>query len=126
MERIPSNLAVVSNIDNMWLENLVNVGLLGSVPILVAIVLGVRSTRSSLASNQEASGRYIAQAGLIAFLLLASVYNPSINTLGAVGMIFAFILMLPPEVRTDFVDHDQSSAVGIKSQRSRPILAPRR
>lgn len=95
MERLPVGLAVVSNIDNMWLENLINVGIVGTIPILVAVIAGARGVYDSIRSGQETFARYVSQVGLIAFLLLASVYNPSINTLGFAGLSFAFVLMLP-------------------------------
>ena len=95
MERLPAGLAIVSNIDNMWLENLINVGILGTIPIIVAVTAGTRVVYDSIRSGQETFARYVPQVGLIAFLLLASVYNPSINTLGFAGLSLAFVLMLP-------------------------------
>jgi O-antigen ligase len=80
-----------SNIDNTWLETLVDVGLIGLIPLVLFATSGlVRLVRS-----RELTGDWKLWAlGTVAYGLAISFVNPTIQTPGAGQVILAFLLMV--------------------------------
>lgn len=75
-----------SNLDNTWIESLVDLGLVGTVPLGLFVVMGMMHTRRSLDSK-------VALEALLVLFVCTSVINPSLQTLNLVGILFAFLLV---------------------------------
>lgn len=87
----------ISNIDNAWLETLLDLGLLGFVP-LFAFALGGLCAAWSPATRATAEGPAVAAISLA--LLGASTVNPSIQTVSYTMILLGALLLLPGPVES--------------------------
>jgi O-antigen ligase/polysaccharide polymerase Wzy-like membrane protein len=82
-----------SNIDNLWLETLVDVGLMGFVPLVLAVVVGGRACLRRRSPDMRA-----VTVALWAMCLGSSFINPSLQFPSYSLMVFGAILLLRPDV----------------------------
>jgi O-antigen ligase len=82
----------ISNIDNAWLETLLDTGLLGFVPF-VLFALGGLGVAWSRRSRYGPGGAFVAAAALV--LTGAAFVNPSIQTVGYTMVMLGALLLLP-------------------------------
>lgn len=75
-----------SNLDNTWIETLVDVGLVGTASLAIFTMAGMWRARQSLNSK-------VALEALFVLFVCISVINPSLQTLNLVGILFAFLLV---------------------------------
>lgn len=87
---IPGLLETQSNIDNTWLETLVDVGLFGIIPLAVFVLVGgYRLLRTS-----ELSGDLrLWSAGVFLYVLAISFINPTIQSPGANQVVMGVLLL---------------------------------
>lgn len=83
-----------SNIDNLWLETLVDVGLAGFVPLMVAVLAGGRACLRRQSPDMRAL-----TVALWAMCLGSSFINPSLQFPSYSLMVFGTILLLRPDDR---------------------------
>jgi O-antigen ligase len=79
-----------SNLDNMWIETLVDVGLLGLLPLSLFVVLALRRLQVKLQTGSPSRTFALALAGL---LLAASCFNPSLQTNSLPAVLFGVLLL---------------------------------
>jgi O-antigen ligase len=86
---LPGSGTELSNLDNMWIESLVDVGWIGTLLLVVFVLVALtRGWKADL----PAAGRNCLRALLVAGLI-ASVVNPSIQTVGYAAVIWGMVLM---------------------------------
>lgn len=81
-----------SNIDNLWLETLVDVGLVGFVPLVIAVIAGGRACVRRRSPDMRAL-----TVALWAMCLGSSFINPSLQFPSYSLMVFGTILLLRPD-----------------------------
>lgn len=87
---IPGLLATQSNIDNTWLETLVDVGLVGIVPLAVFVLVGAWR----LLRTTELSGDLrLWAAGVFTYVFVISFINPTIQSPGANQVVMGVLLL---------------------------------
>jgi O-antigen ligase len=96
-----------SNIDNTWLETLVDVGLLGLVSLAVFAICGlVRLVRS----RELAGDLKLWAVAVAAYGCAISFVNPTIQTPGAGQVVLGFLLMVAlPARRAEHSDFCRST-----------------
>ncbi len=108
---IPGLSETQSNIDNTWLETLVDVGLLGLVPLALAAVSGlVRLIRS-----RELTGDWKLWAVCVAlYVSVISFVNPTIQAPGPAQLVLTFLLLvvLPRGSRRPPPESAETTATG--------------
>lgn len=88
---IPGLSQVQSNIDNTWLETLVDVGLVGLVPLVVFTLVGaVRLFRT----HEMAGDRKLWAVGVTLYTVLVSFINPTIQQPGPGQVVLGFLLLV--------------------------------
>ena len=94
---IPGLQQVQSNIDNTWLETLVDVGLLGIIPLALFTLVGVwRMARSKLLQGDVR----LWAVGISAYVVAISFINPTIQQPGAPQVVLTLlILSITPRVQ---------------------------
>jgi O-antigen ligase len=80
------------NIDNAWVETMLDVGLVGLLPLVLFTLAGVRSAWSRYALSLS-YGPFVAAA--VAVCAASSFINPSIETMTFTLVIFGLLLLLP-------------------------------
>lgn len=117
---LPGSDTELSNLDNMWVESLVDVGWVGTL-LLAAFVVGalVRGWRLDLPPGPRNCLRALMVAGLI-----ASIVNPSIQTVGYAAAIWGLVLMAGllrdgrPGAGDAAIELGPSSAAGVDRDRA--------
>lgn len=102
-----------SNLDNMWVELLVDVGLVGAALMLGAVALGV--TRLVRAQNTP-NYRTFALATAVAFTA-ATTFNPSLQLVAFIGTFFVLLVLAEqPTQRLSSVSDDEPWSTGAMSR----------
>ena len=87
---IPGLQQVQSNIDNTWLETLVDVGLLGIIPLALFTLVGVwRMARSKLLQGDVR----LWAVGIAAYVVAISFINPTIQQPGAPQVVLTLLIL---------------------------------
>jgi O-antigen ligase len=81
-----------SNIDNMWVETLVNLGVIGAILLALVIAVGAVRTLGALRDPGVARERIFAHASLLA-LVAATFFNPSLQTTGFPAVMLGVLLL---------------------------------
>jgi O-antigen ligase len=94
-----------SNIDNLWLETLVDVGLAGFVPLMLAVITGGRACLRRSSPDMRALA-----VALWAMCLGSSFINPSLQFPSYSLLVFGTILLLRPDDRLAGADESDPAA----------------
>jgi O-antigen ligase len=95
---LPNRFAIFanySNIDNTWLEVLVDVGLVGLIALAIGVVAG---TLRAVASTETWEER-IFIGGLLLAIVVLSFVNPGVQTPSSTAVIFAVLVFTSSRVR---------------------------
>lgn len=80
-----------SNLDNMWVEVLVDLGYLGLIPLALLLILGtIRAVRTARESGVDI---LIFTGSALLLLWIATSFNPSLQTVSVPAMLLGTILM---------------------------------
>lgn len=103
---MPGSGTELSNLDNMWIESLVDVGWIGTFFLLSFVAIAVfRTWGSNLPAETKLCLRVLVFAGLV-----ASFVNPSIQTVGYAAIVWGGVLTVSlMEERNPGVGHDSDS-----------------
>ncbi|MDQ6711250.1 MAG: O-antigen ligase family protein [Candidatus Dormibacteraeota bacterium] len=85
----------ISNLDNMWIESLVDVGLLGTLPLAVMVIVGAVGL---CRADQSSSSDILLRRTLFVAAFAASLINPSLELEAYPLIIFAFVLLGAPRL----------------------------
>ncbi len=81
-----------SNLDNMWIEVLVDLGVLGAAALGAFLFVGLR--RAWRVGDTEQPSVRACLIGSIAPLLLATTFNPSLQTVTFAGVILLYLVLV--------------------------------
>jgi O-antigen ligase len=90
LSALPGTDLETSNLDNMWIESLVDVGVIGT--FLLAMFVAAASREAFKGALLEGNERYFVQASVMAGLI-ASTVNPSLQTVGYGAIVFGVVLL---------------------------------
>lgn len=96
--RVGAGWASSSNLDNVWVESLLDVGVVGT--ILLAVFASVGAHRLWISARGARPGYMYFIQGSLAILLIATLYNPSFQMVQLVGAVLT-VLLLSPSDETD-------------------------
>jgi O-antigen ligase len=82
-----------SNLDNMWLEVLVDLGVLGAIPLIAFVVLGLRRLIRALRQVDPALRAFAMSVSALCFV--ASFFNPSLQSNSLPAVILGTFLLAP-------------------------------
>ena len=96
-----------SNIDNTWLESMVDVGVIGLIPLAVFCISGIVRL---LRSHDIRGDVRVWATGVVSYGLLISFVNPTIQGIGPSGLLLAFPLLAAVRAQPWKSNRDASSA----------------
>jgi len=100
---LPGTDAELSNLDNMWVETLVDTGAIGAGLLLaICIAVLIRCWSVSRATHG------MALRAIFAFFIVASFVNPSIQTVGYGAALFTLVFLLAGNPREPEPQHKDS------------------
>ena len=86
------NGAEYGNFDNTWIELLVDVGLVGTVLLALAVIAGIWRARGDMQSDRQAQTLRLT---VLLLGLMTSIINPTLQQTASVAVVFGFTLLLP-------------------------------